>query len=88
MTDAFGGAADFSGITGTKKLHVSKVIQKTFIRFNEKGSEAAAATGTSLVFKSKGRTQDFIVDHPFHFMLKDKKTGILLFQGRVDIPKI
>ena len=32
--------------------------------------------------------QEFVVDHPFIFYIRDKLTGMLLFQGRVANPTL
>ena len=89
MADMFSaGKADFSGITGTRDLFVSSVIQKIFVEVNEEGSEAAAATEVVVRFMSRPPTenQTFNVDHPFIFIIRDRLTGMILFQGRVVDP--
>ena len=90
MTDMFvGGKADFSAIDGSRNLYVSEVVQKAFIEVNEEGSEAAAATGMGMMMRSMpAPPQEFVVDHPFIFYIRDKLTGMLLFQGRVANPTL
>ena len=81
--------ADFSGMDGTRNLYVGFITQKVVVEVNEKGSEAAAATGMGMVLKSgRFRPAQFIVDHPFIFYIRDKLTGMLLFQGRVANPTL
>jgi len=89
MKDMFlQGKADFSGVDGTKMLYVSEIVQKAFIEVNEEGSEAAAATGAVLMSRSMPLPPEpFHADHPFVFFIRDTKTGMLLFQGRVVNPK-
>jgi len=88
MTDMFvGGKADFSAIDGSRNLYVSEVVQKAFIEVNEEGSEAAAATGAVMMMRSMPMPpEEFRADRPFLFFLRDKLTGMLLFQGRVADP--
>ena len=91
MTNMFSsGIADFSGMDGTKDLYVKFVKQKVAVEVNEEGSEAVAATalGFMLVSATFNPTQMFIVDHPFIFYIRDKLTGMLLFQGRVANPTL
>ena len=83
------GKADFSGITDTKELFVSEVIQKAFIEVNEEGGEAAAATAVMFsrsAVRSQPSPPEFICDHPFLFMIKDHLTGMILFSGKITNP--
>ena len=81
--------ADFSGMTGNKDLVISAVIHQAFVDVNEEGTEAAAATA---VIMKEIRAEDpkkpkiFKADHPFIFLIQDKKTGNILFLGRVSDP--
>ena len=88
MPTAFTNSADFSGMTGTKDLKIDKVIHQAFIEVNEEGTEAAAATGMGMMLMSKPPpTPIFKADHPFIFIIQQKKTGNILFMGRVNNPK-
>ena len=82
------GVADFSGIDGTRSLYVSIVKQDVVIEVNEKGSEAVAATAVAMSgFRSVGiKKEEFFVDQPFLFFIKDKQTGMLLFLGKIVNP--
>jgi len=82
---AFTKEADLSGMNGTGGLMVSGVVHKTFLEINEKGTEAAAATGVGVMLTS-ARTPPpvtFTADHPFLLVLRHKATGAILFIGRV-----
>lgn len=86
---AFSDNADLSGI-GAPPLKISEVIHKAFIEVNEKGTEAAAATG---VVMAKGAAimnepKFFRADHPFLFVIRDRQTNVVLFCGRVLEPKV
>ncbi len=86
---AFGGGADFSGMTGTRDLFISEVIHQAFVDVNEEGTEAAAATAvimrTSMV-REPEPVKVFKADHPFIFIIQDRETGNILFMGRVSDP--
>ena len=80
--------ADFSGITpGPEKIYVSHVIHKAFVEVNEKGTEAAAATGVVMMARMAMMNAIFCADHPFLFMICHKKSGAVLFMGRVMKPE-
>jgi serpin B len=89
MQDAFTGDADFSGMDATQELFISAVIHKAFVDVNEKGTEAAAATGVVVDVMSAppSDTPTFRADHPFVFLLRDNTTGAILFIGRVIDPR-
>lgn len=87
MTDAFTGAADFTGMV-TGELSISDVLHKAYVSVDESGTEAAAATAvTTLSADASAPTQvtDFDVDRPFIFLIRDHD-GSLLFVGQVTNP--
>ncbi len=85
MTDAFSGRVDFSGMTGRKALSISAVIHKAFVDVNEEGTEAAAAT--AVVMKRGGPPGPvFRADHPFILLIRDNRSGNILFVGRLVNP--
>ena len=87
MPNAFDeNLADFSGIMGKKDLYISKVIHKAFVDVNEEGTEAAAATAVVMSTKSFSRNVEFRADHPFVFTIMDRKSGSILFLGRLMDP--
>lgn len=92
MTDAFdpNNKADFSAMDGRKDLYISKVVHKAFVDVNEEGTEAAAATGGYYAeYGAEPRPKPipiFRADHPFLFLIRDNRTGSILFLGRMTNP--
>ena len=85
MPLAFGPQADFSGMDGTRSQYLQQVFHKAFVAVDEEGTEAAAAT--AIIRKKNGNSvPDFRADHPFLFVIRDDKTGSILFMGRVMDP--
>ena len=76
---------DFKGIARRGGLQISEVIHKAFIQVDEKGTEAAAATVVIITYTSFP-SPSFVADHPFLFLIRDKRTGSILFIGRVVKP--
>jgi len=76
------------------KLYIGSVIHKAFVEVNEKGTEAAAATAVIMPAAAAFRrpvmvpfTPTFRADRPFVFLIRDVKTGAVLFLGRLTSPK-
>ncbi|HOQ05074.1 MAG TPA: serpin family protein [Anaerohalosphaeraceae bacterium] len=87
LTDGFSMTADFSGITGGKDLFLTNVLHKAFVKVDEEGTEAAAATGAVMKLVSiQAPLPVFRADKPFVFLIQDKPTGTVLFVGRVADP--
>ena len=85
------GTADFSGMLDqdVEKLWLARVVHKAFVRMDEEGTEAAAATGAVMNGEGSDEPDEpatFHADHPFIFMIRDRLTGTILFQGRMSDP--
>jgi serpin B len=87
MTDAFiSGTADFSSINGEKNLFISDVFHKAFVKVNEEGTEAAASTAVGISLGATPTLSIFRADHPFFFIIRDNRSGSILFMGRIVNP--
>lgn len=83
------GCANFSGMA-TAPLKIDDVAHATFLRVDEKGTEAAAVTAVKIVVVSGRRVRDdipqMIVDRPFLVTIRDRASGALIFFGRISDP--
>jgi serpin B len=92
MPTAFGSNADFSGISAdSRDLSIDKIIHQSFVKVDEEGTEAAAATAVVMVGTSIGGSSGpeptlFNADHPFIFFIQHESTGQILFMGKVGNP--
>ena len=90
MPTSFTGKADFSGIDPKHGLAISEVVHKAFVDVSEQGTEAAAATGITMrttAMRMPEQTVVFRADHPFLFLIRDTRTGVVLFIGRLTTPR-
>jgi len=83
--------ADFSGILDPARdtLSIDAVMHKAFVEVNEEGTEAAAATAVSMAAGEAAMPPPvpvFRADHPFIFLIRDDRSGSILFLGRFAKP--
>jgi serpin B len=86
MTDAFHPYdADFRRLAeGGESLYIFEVSQKTFVKVDERGTEAAAATSVGI-----GETSvppSITLDRPFLFAIRERLSGTILFMGVIGDP--
>ena len=89
ITEAFGGDADFGGITGAEPLQIGAVAHKAYIDVDERGTEAAAATVVMIRTRAAVRPLQpvtMVVDRPFLFAIIDTSTSLPVFLGQVILP--
>jgi len=79
-------AADFSGLgTSTEgNIAISRVLHKTYINVDEKGTKAGAATAVEMTEESAEvwlDPKEVILDRPFLYMIVDCEQWVPLFMG-------
>jgi serine protease inhibitor len=85
MVDVFDpGRADLSRLTPDPTAYVSDVKQKTFVKLDEEGTEAAAVTVVEVRTVSAPPT--FRFDRPFVFAIRERLSGTILFIGGIGDP--
>jgi serpin B len=83
--------ADFTGMANPadprERIAIDQVFHKAFVKVDEKGTEAAAATAVAMMGGgAPPKMLEFRADHPFLFAIVDRRTGLVLFLGRVTDP--
>ena len=89
MSDAFTpGKANF-GALSKEGLCIGDVLQKTFVKVDEEGAEAAAVTSVALMAMAAGppKPKNMIINRPFIYIIRERETGNILFIGRNGHPK-
>lgn len=89
MPAAFNSAqADFTnlGVSPLGNIYIGKVLHNSFIRFDEKGTKAGAATvvqfdGESAMVQEK--IEYLVFDRPFIYAIIDRTSGMPIFIGAV-----
>ena len=89
IRDAFGPVANFSGITTAVPLQISLVEHGADLRLDEQGTVAAAATvivGPTAIAPPRRRPVTVNLDHPFLLLLREDRSGAILFVAQVGDP--
>ncbi|UCD18147.1 MAG: serpin family protein, partial [Candidatus Zixiibacteriota bacterium] len=79
--------ADFSNISDPVGLSISRVKHKTYVKVDEKGTEAAAVTMIEIWIGSTDPHEKYVrVDRPFIFVIHETQANTILFVGKVMNP--
>jgi serpin B len=84
LTDMFSSAP-----RQASRFFISSVLQSTYWKVDEEGSEAAAVTTTGVRTAAVARPEQpfqMIVDRPFFCAIQDQRSGALLFVGAIYDP--
>jgi len=86
LDNLFSSQADLSRLS-EEKLHVSQAVHEAYIKIDEDGTEAAAATGVAAAKAAVVFHEDptpFKADHPFLYTIVHNPTGAVVFIGKVN----
>lgn len=83
------GIADFSGITKKEPIYIGNILQKTFVKVDEEGAEAAAVTSVMLeaMAAPPSTPKTMKIDRPFFYVIRENGSGNILFIGKSGHPK-
>ena len=79
---------DFSGISEEKGIALNTVVHKTSIKIDERGADGAGNFHEKPLISTNAETAsyEFIVDHPFLFIIWEQKTDSIISLGRLVVP--
>ncbi len=77
--------ANFDNILQNGGLYIGRVIHKTYLQVDERGTEAAGVTVVTVEVRAPGPA-DLTADHPYLFIIHEKESGAILFVGKIMTP--
>lgn len=82
----------FNAMSPRKYVYISNVLHKAVVEVNEKGTKAAAVTAITMRYAmavvARPQVPHVVIDHPFIFLIRDTRSGLLLFSGVVENPQL
>lgn len=70
-----------------RQTKIDQIQHRTYIKVDEEGTKAAAATGIAMTTRAMLRPVEFILDRPFAYAIVDKKSGVVVMMGTVVKPQ-
>lgn len=87
IKEAFGTDADFTEMFDSGSMTITESKHKTYVKVDEKGTEAAAVTSIALAKAAMPpEPTEVRFDEPFTFVVKDDTNGEILFLGKYQKP--
>jgi serine protease inhibitor len=83
--------ADFTKLySGPQNAFISRVLHKTYIKVDEKGTEAAAVTSVVIDLTSAGNGNEFYfkANRPFLYIIRENHSNTILFIGKMSAPSL
>jgi serine protease inhibitor len=71
-----------------RQTKIDQIQHRTYIKVDEEGTKAAAATGIAMTTRAMLQPVEFILDRPFAYAIVDKKTGVVVMMGTVVKPEL
>jgi serine protease inhibitor len=71
-----------------ENLMMARIVQRTELRLDERGTEAAAATAVITTRSLADNYVKVVFDKPFVFALRHQKSGLILMTGYVGAPRM
>lgn len=86
LTDIFDGQkADLTKLSAEKGLYLDEVYHQCYVKVDEQGTKAAAATAG--IIAKMSLPLPIVINRPFLWLIYDSETKLVLFCGTVDNPK-
>jgi serpin B len=77
-----------SNVSPGNNLYIAFVDHKAVVEVNEQGTEAAAATNVGISITAMPVRTTFVVNRPYMFVIRDDRSGAILFSGLITDPTI